>query len=90
MDNVVWAEDSFVAGWEDDTAGDEVDQVDVNEALGRSILALAQDKAQVRIDVLEQNRPVKKINNCWKLYTKHPKSKHLTFLSGFIMIWSRD
>ena len=60
MDNVVWSENSFVAGREDNSAGDQVDQVDVNEALGCRILPLCQNEAQVRVDVLEQHGPVVK------------------------------
>jgi hypothetical protein len=58
MDNVVWSEDTLVAGREDDSAGDEINQVDVDETLGRSILSLSQNETQVRIDVLEKHRPV--------------------------------
>ena len=50
---MVWADDSLVTGGEDDAAGDEIDEIDVDEVLGRSVLAFAQNETQVRVDVLE-------------------------------------
>ena len=55
MDDVVGSDDSLVAGGEDDAAGDEIDQIDVDEVLGWGVLALAKNEAQVRVDVFEQN-----------------------------------
>ena len=50
---MVGSDDPLVAGGEDDAAGDKIDEVDVDEILGRRVLALAQNEAQVGVDVLE-------------------------------------
>ena len=63
MDDVIRSEDSFVAGREDDTAGDQVNEVDVDEALGRSIFALRQNETQIWIYVFEKHGPIEKVKN---------------------------
>jgi hypothetical protein len=60
VDDVIGPDNSLVAGGEDDAACDEVNQIDVDEALRGSVLALGEDETQVGVDVLEQNGPEKK------------------------------
>ncbi len=57
MDNVVGPDNSFVTCRKDNSSGHQIDEVDVDESLCGSVLALGQNEAQVRVDVLEEDRP---------------------------------
>lgn len=62
MDNVVGPDNSFVTCRKDNSSGDQIDEVNVDESLCGSVLALGQNEAQVRVDVLEEHRPrIKKL-----------------------------
>ena len=63
MNNVIGSDNSFVTCRKDDSSGDQIDEVDVDEALGSSVLALGQDETQVGVDVLEEDRPTNKVIN---------------------------
>ena len=55
----VWSHDPLVGGGEDDAAGDEVDQVDVDEGLSEGVCSLAEGERQVGVDVLEEDVAVR-------------------------------
>ena len=58
VNSPVRSHDPLVRGREDHAAGDEIDEVDVNEDLPERVRPLTERERQVGVDVLEEDVPV--------------------------------